>query len=177
MLKELILSSMMSLTPIATADTVPTKQQFITDEAFCLAQNVYFEARNQPLAGQMAVISVTVNRVNDSRFPNTICQVVYEGPHRPSWKDPEILFPVRHRCQFSWYCDGLSDRIHDMETFEQIFTLTMGVVDGSYTIRDITEGATHYHADYVTPAWAKTKTKTIEIEDHIFYRWEQTESE
>ena len=58
----------------------------------------------------------------------------------------------------------------------QIFTLTMGVVDGSYIIRDITEGATHYHADYVTPAWAKTKTKTIEIEDHIFYRWEQTES-
>ena len=70
---------MMSLTPLATADTVPTKQQFITDEAFCLAQNVYFETRNQPLAGQMAVISVTVNRVNDSRFPNTICQVVYEG--------------------------------------------------------------------------------------------------
>ena len=50
--------------------------------------------------------------------------------------------------------------------------MTSGVVDGSFTIADITEGATHYHADYVEPAWAKTKTKTIEIEDHIFYRWE-----
>jgi spore germination cell wall hydrolase CwlJ-like protein len=42
-----------------------------------------------------------------------------------------------------------------------------------YQIFDITDGATHYHADYVRPSWAKTKTKTIEIEDHIFYRWEK----
>ena len=84
------------------------------------------------------------------------------------------MIPVKNRCQFSWYCDGLSDRIHDMETFDSILSLTSGVVDGSYRIADITEGATHYHADYVEPAWAKTKTKTIEIEDHIFYRWETT---
>ena len=95
--------------------------------------------------------------------------------HRPSWKDPEVMIPVKNRCQFSWYCDGLSDRIHDMETFDSILSLTSGVVDGSYRIADITEGATHYHADYVEPTWAKTKTKTIEIEDHIFYRWEATE--
>ena len=38
---------------------------------------------------------------------------------------------------------------------------------------DITDGATHYHADYVFPAWRKTKTKTVEIGDHIFYRWEK----
>ena len=172
MLKELVLGTMMSMTPTANADTVPTKQQFMIDEAHCLAMNVYHEARNQPLAGQMAVISVTVNRVNDSRFPNTICGVVHEGPHRPSWKDPEVMIPVRHRCQFSWYCDGKSDRIYDMDTFTRIYDLTSGVVDGSMKIADITEGATHYHADYVEPAWAKTKTKTIEIEDHIFYRWE-----
>ena len=79
MLKELVLGTMMSLTPTASADTVPTKQQFIIDQSYCLAMNVYHEARNQPLAGQMAVISVTVNRVNDKRFPNSICGVVYEG--------------------------------------------------------------------------------------------------
>ena len=172
MLKELVLGTFLSMTPSASADTVPTHKQFIIDESFCLAQNVYFEARNQPLAGQMAVISVTVNRMNDKRFPNTICGVVYEGPHRPSWKDQTVMIPVKNRCQFSWYCDGKSDRVHDMETFNRIFELTTGVVDGSYTIADITEGATHYHADYVEPSWAKTKTKTIEIEDHIFYRWE-----
>jgi len=172
MLKELVLGTFLSMTPTANADTVPTQKQFMIDESFCLAQNVYFEARNQPLAGQMAVISVTVNRMNDKRFPNTICGVVYEGPHRPSWKDQTVMIPVKNRCQFSWYCDGKSDRVHDMETFNRIFELTTGVVDGSYTIADITEGATHYHADYVEPSWAKTKTKKIEIEDHIFYRWE-----
>ena len=175
MLKELVLGTFLSMTPTANADTVPTQKQFMIDESFCLAQNVYFEARNQPLAGQMAVISVTVNRMNYKRFPNTICGVVYEGPHRPSWKDQTVIIPVKNRCQFSWYCDGKSDRVHDMETFNRIFELTTGVVDGSYTIADITEGATHYHADYVEPAWAKTKTKTIEIEDHIFYRWEVQE--
>ena len=172
MLKELVLGTFLSMTPTANADTVPTQKQFMIDESFCLAQNVYFEARNQPLAGQMAVISVTVNRMNDKRFPNTICGVVYQGPHRPSWKDQTVMIPVKNRCQFSWYCDGKSDRIHDMETFDRIWQLTTGVVDGSYTIADITEGATHYHADYVEPSWAKTKTKTIEIEDHIFYSWE-----
>ena len=175
MLKELVLGTFLSMTPTANADTVPTQKQFMIDESFCLAQNVYFEARNQPLAGQMAVISVTVNRMNDKRFPNTICGVVYEGPHRPSWKDQTVMIPVKNRCQFSWYCDGKSDRVHDMEPFNRIFELTTGVVDGSYTIADITEGATHYHADYVEPSWAKTKTKTIEIEDHIFYRWEVQE--
>ena len=119
MLKELVLGTMMSLTPTASADTVPTHKQFIIDESYCLAMNVYHEARNQPLAGQMAVISVTVNRVNDKRFPNSICGVVYEGAHRPSWKDQTVMIPVRHRCQFSWYCDGKSDRVHDMTTFDQ----------------------------------------------------------
>ena len=65
MLKELVLGTFLSMTPTANADTVPTQKQFMIDESFCLAQNVYFEARNQPLAGQMAVISVTVNRMND----------------------------------------------------------------------------------------------------------------
>ena len=120
----------------------------------------------------MAVISVTVNRMNDKRFPNTICGVVYEGPHRPSWKDETVMIPVKHRCQFSWYCDGKSDRIHDLETFDRIFQLTTGVVDGSYTIADITEGATHYHAAYVKPSWSNKFTQTVRINDHIFYRQE-----
>jgi spore germination cell wall hydrolase CwlJ-like protein len=101
--------------------------------------------------------------------------VVREGPHRPSWKGTGEMIPVRHRCQFSWYCDGKSDRINDMTTFDDIFDFTMGLVDGTIRVMDVTQGATHYHADYVSPAWAKTKTKTIEIEDHIFYRWEIAE--
>ena len=71
----------------------------------CLSLNIYYEARNQPLRGQMAVAEVVLNRVEDKNFPDTICEVVMEGPTY-SWK-PD--FPVRHKCQFSWYCDGKSD--------------------------------------------------------------------
>jgi spore germination cell wall hydrolase CwlJ-like protein len=160
--------------PVANADelTQGERDAFFQQEAYCLAQNVYFEARNQPAAGQLAVMSVTINRVNDERFPNTVCGVVYEGPTRPSWKGTGEMIPVRNRCQFSWYCDGKSDEIKNKDTFEEILLLSELVISGTMSIMDITEGATHYHADYVRPAWAETKTKTIEIEDHIFYRWD-----
>jgi len=176
MLKELFLGTMLTFHGHTVDVTDLTKGQldeFYQVESYCLAQNIYHEARNQPTAGQLAVASVTINRVNDDRFPNTICGVVYEGPSRPSWKDPTVMIPIRNRCQFSWYCDGKSDVPKNKELFQDILVLTNSIVDGSIKILDITEGATHYHADYVRPAWAETKTKTVEIEDHIFYRWER----
>jgi len=139
-------------------------------EISCLAANIYHEARNQSVAGKMAVGLVTINRVDDSRFPNTICEVVTEGPHRPSWKGTGELIPIRHRCQFSWYCDGKSDKIHNYEEYEAIYYLSKMI--HNRFVPDFTKGATHYHAHYVQPAWASTKTKTIRIEDHIFYRWD-----
>jgi len=173
LIRELLTSALV-LMPVANADelTKGERDAFFQQEAYCLAQNVYFEARNQPAAGQMAVMSVTLNRVNDDRFPNTVCGVVYEGPTRPSWKGTGEMIPIRHKCQFSWYCDGKSDEIKNKDTFEEILLLSELVISGTMSIMDITEGATHYHADYVRPAWAETKTKTIEIEDHIFYRWD-----
>ena len=173
MIRE-ILTSALILMPVANATelTKDERDAFFQQEAYCLAQNVYFEARNQPAAGQLAVMSVTINRVNDERFPNTVCGVVYEGPTRPSWKGTGEMIPIRHKCQFSWYCDGKSDEIKNKDTFEEILLLSELVISGTMSIMDITEGATHYHADYVRPAWAETKTKTIEIEDHIFYRWD-----
>ena len=144
-------------------------------EKTCLAKNVYFEAKNQGKAGWLAVIFVTLNRVKDTRFPNTICEVVYQGPTKPSWQNPNEEIPIRHKCQFSWYCDGKSDEILYKKKFEKISTFINQVLDQAtlYNIIDITDGATHYHADYVFPSWRKTKTKTIEIGDHIFYRWEK----
>ena len=82
------------------------------------------------------------------------------------------MIPIRHKCQFSWYCDGKSDKIYDEETFEEIYVLTDGVVDGTFEILDITEGATTLSCRLCTTSMGKTKVKTIEIEDHIFYRWE-----
>ena len=143
------------------------------ESATCLAKNMYYEARNQGTAGWMAVTAVVLNRVNDDRFPNTICEVVKEGPTRKSWKDPTVKIPIKDRCQFSWYCDGLSDKPKDKKTYRKLFGIADGILGGELPFYDITDGATHYHADYVTPAWAKTKTKTVEIQDHIFYKWER----
>ena len=114
---------------------------------------------------------VTMNRVRDARFPNTVCEVVYEGPHRKSWKDPSILIPLRDRCQFSWYCDGKSDKFpkQDEEAVMVAHEIADAVITGNYM--DYTGGALFYHADYVLPAWAEMKEKTIEIDDHIFYKW------
>lgn len=148
----------------------------------CLAENIYHEARNQGTAGWLAVASVTLNRVTDDRFPDTICGVVFQAETKESWKtkskkdipDAErIFYPVRHRCQFSWYCDGKADDINHISIFLEIMTFTKFILTSQIMMFDITDGATFYHADYVTPSWAKSKTKTIEIGDHIFYRWKK----
>ena len=137
----------------------------------CLAKNMYYEARNQGTAGLLAVTAVVINRVNDSRFPNTVCEVIKQGPIRPSWKRDGTFFPIKHRCQFSWWCDGKNDEPKEVEKYETFLKYAGEILNGDLPFIDITDGATHYHADYVTPAWAKTKTRTIEIEDHIFYKW------
>ena len=139
----------------------------------CLALNMYHEARGQGIAGELAVTAVVLNRVNDKRYPNTVCEVVEQGPTRASWQDPKIRFPIKNRCQFSWYCDGKSDTARNKKIYNRMYNLADAILGNEISFLDITGGATHYHADYVSPAWAKTKTKTVEIQDHIFYRWEK----
>ena len=145
----------------------------------CLALNMYHEARGQGSAGLLGVSSVVMNRVRDKRFPNTICGVIYQGPTRESWKtrqtsDPNDakFYPIKNRCQFSWYCDGRSDEPKDKKTYKRILTIAKSIVYNDINFIDITDGATFYHADYVKPAWAKVKTRTTRIGNHIFYRWE-----
>ena len=96
------------LEPVVEAVMEPEIIEEKTDpELICLAMNIYHEARGQSIAGQMAVALVTINRMNDSRYPNTICEVVMEGPTRVSWNDKSKEYPIKHRCQFSWFCDGI----------------------------------------------------------------------
>lgn len=173
MIRELLISLALATSPVAPNDVTDSDVDPILLEAsLCLADNIYHEARGQGTAGWLAVANVTINRVKDSRYPDTVCEVVHQGPHRPSWKGTGEMIPVRHRCQFSWYCDGRSDDISNNTLYSQIYDLSYNIVYGNIDFIDITDGATHYHADYVMPDWARTKTKTVEIEDHIFYRWE-----
>ena len=132
----------------------------------CLALNIYHEARDQPFIGQVAVAQVVMNRVRDDRYPDDVCEVVTQGPTY-SWR-PD--FPVRHRCQFSWYCDGKSDKTPDEEAWEQAMIIAQGVHTGN--LDDFVEGATHYHATYVLPEWAESKVPVVQIAEHVFYRWE-----
>ena len=138
----------------------------------CLALNTYHEAKNQSMIGQIAVAEVVMNRVQDKRFPNSVCEVVKQGPTRPSWEDPKKEYPIKHRCQFSWYCDGKSDIPKNEKAWKKAQDYAYLVLYNRIAI-DVTEGATHYHATYVRPSWAKTKTKTTRIDKHIFYRWEK----
>ena len=141
---------------------------FITEAILCLALNVYHEAKTQPFIGQVAVAQVVMNRVYDERYPDTICEVVEQGPTY-SWK-PD--FPIRNRCQVSWYCDGKSDTPKEKDAWDTALAVANGVYHGNLYMDDLVEGATHYHAYYVTPEWASTKTYITRIEDHIFYRWD-----
>ena len=138
----------------------------------CLALNTYHEAKNQSLVGQIATAQVVMNRVEDNRFPNTICEVVKEGPTRPSWEDPDKEYPIKHRCQFSWYCDGKDDTPKNEKAWRKAQDVAFLVLYNKIQL-DVTEGATHNHATYVRPSWAKTKNRTTRIEKHIFYRWEK----
>ena len=132
----------------------------------CLALNSYYESRNQSLAGQIAVANVVLNRVNSSKFPNTICEVIQQGPTFVNWKGNEM--PVRNRCHFSWWCDGKSDIPADVVTYLKILDT---VTELLYTDTiDITDGSTHYHADYVEPDWSNHFERTVVIDDHIFYK-------
>ena len=138
----------------------------LTASLICLALNVYHEAKNQSFLGQVAVAQVVMNRVKDKRYPNTVCEVVKQG-QTYKWKPS---FPIKNKCQFSWYCDGKSDKAREKKAWDIALTVANGVYYGN--LDDFVEGATHYHAHYVNPSWAETKTYITRIDDHIFYRWE-----
>ena len=113
----------------------------ISAALMCLAMNVYHEARSEPMVGQYAVAHVVINRVNSTRWPNDVCSVVHQGLDRG-----------RHKCQFSWYCDGKSDKAHEEVPWARALIVADNVLRGK--IEDPTKGATHYHARYVKPYWS-----------------------
>jgi N-acetylmuramoyl-L-alanine amidase len=172
----------------AQADSASTFQNAIKGEIYtaesqpelyCLAMNIYHEARAESIAGQYAVADVTINRTLDTRYPNTVCKVVMQAKMKESWKTkqyPDLsdsqrkYIPVRNKCQFSWYCDGRSDTVHDGDAWRKAQEVAYRiVVEKKY--RGITEGSTHYHADYVSPRWAKAFDLVGRVGTHIFYRW------
>jgi len=151
-----------------------TKSELFTEqtnpELYCLAQNIYYESRADNIAGKYAVADVVLNRVHDDRFPNTICEVVKQGPISKWWKEEKGKeVPIRNRCQFSWYCDGKSDNPKNADAWRDSQEIAYRIYNlGVY--RGISEGATHYHATYVDPSWNKQMQTIGRIGLHLFFR-------
>ena len=138
------------------------------ESIMCLAMAIYFEARGEPMVGQVAVAQVVMNRVHDHRYPNDVCEVVKQGYYY-TWDKNK---PIRDKCQFSFWCDGNPETIEDPVAYEWAEEIAWGLLEGDLNIIDLTDGATHYHAYYVQPSWSERFTQTVRINDHIFYRWE-----
>jgi len=125
----------------------------------CLARNVYFEARGEPAAGQHAVAEVTMNRKASGRYPATVCGVVYQKNWDPLRK--------RYVGAFSW------TEFNDLpapagEPWQQAWEVAEAVYYGREP--PVLEGATHFHAVYIKPDWARSKKPIARIGGHIFYR-------
>ena len=133
---------------LATLDAMPPASG--DAEWQCLAQAIYFELRGEPLAGQVAVAEVVLNRVDDRRFPKTVCGVTNQG------------------CQFSYACDGNSDAMKSALARQRSEKLASLMLAGR--ARSLTDGATYFHTRSVRPDWSRRFTRTTTIGHHIFYR-------
>ena len=160
-------------------------------EVRCLAENIYFEARAESFSGKAAVANVTRNRVLDKRWPSTFCEVVMEGPIRESWKtsgkdvpDSErVYWPRKHKCQFSWYCDGQKDVIWanykngqeikgNARAWRESVQIAIYILEvGTMSIKDNTGGAVYYYAhNLVYPHWADSKKFIGVLGNHTFMK-------
>ena len=165
-MKNFITAFFMLLGIVTSATATQAKGLFTADdkpEMWCLALNIYYEARSSNRADRMAVADVVINRVNHSYYPSTICEVVQQGKQ---YADGRM---VRNRCQFSWYCDGKSDWPTNMDAWVEAQQIAYNMLVHS-DARGITEGATHYHSIMVEPYWAETLNETVQITHHIFYK-------
>lgn len=130
-------------------------------EVQCMAENLYHEARGEGEVGMLAVAFVTMNRVEDNRFPDSVCEVVH--------------YKRKGVCAFSWVCQGKGavkpKNAVERTTWNWIVSLSKSMVLNWHEMKhvDITDGSTHYHATHVDPYWAKKYEKTMEVENHIFY--------
>ena len=123
----------------------------------CLATAVYFEARSEPVRGQIAVAQVVMNRVFSGYYPNDVCGVVYQNAHR------------HLACQFTFACDGIPDVVTDQESWTRAQRIARETLDGKLWLPEIAK-STHYHASYVYPYWVRAMKKNAKIGLHNFYR-------
>jgi spore germination cell wall hydrolase CwlJ-like protein len=125
--------------------------------AKCLANAIYFESGIEPVRGQIAVAQVVMNRVFSGYYPNDVCGVVFQNVHR---------FMA---CQFTFACNGKPLIASSQTMWARAARIAEETLDGKLWLPEVGK-ATHYHADYVHPWWARTMNKHAKIGVHIFFR-------
>ena len=128
----------------------------------CVAMGVYFEARGeQQIAGQIAITEVIENRVQDSRFPDDHCSVVFDAKR---WAG----HPIKSQCQFTFYCDGKPETVRDHQSWRTALLIASKALNGEFV--PVTHGATHYHSKSADPYWSHHGQLTQAIGGHLFYK-------
>lgn len=124
-------------------------------DLFCMAKNIYHEARGEDLVGQYAVAQVTVNRTLSEDYPNTVCHVV-----------------MQHG-QFSW-TENRSIRwthpTHEPKAWATAQAIARDVMVNGVRVDGLTDNVLYYHADYVNPHWAPSFQRVAQVGTHIFYK-------
>jgi spore germination cell wall hydrolase CwlJ-like protein len=143
--------------PVSPAERLGLKGTEYAKAERCLANAIYFEARSEPVRGQMAVAQVVLNRVFSGVYPDDVCSVVYQNAHR------------RLACQFTFACDGKSKAITDRGSWGRAMRIARQTLDGQIYLPEVGK-STHYHATYVSPTWARTMHRLVRHGVHNFYR-------
>lgn len=144
-----------ALLPAAAAAQGKVAQLNMRDPETCLAIAIYWEAKGEDEAGMRAVGDVVLNRVERDEFPGDVCGVVTAGGESPP-------------CQFSFWCDGRSDRPVETEQWQRARRIAKNLLAGGR--QDLTDGAVYFHNGSVTPAWSFNATPTVTVGNHTFYR-------
>lgn len=134
---------------------VPQQKPLPESELQCLAQNIYWEGKSEPLEGQRAIAHLTLNRVAHAKFPKTVCDVVDQGVENQA-------------CQFHWRCSRKTETGYNRAQWLRSLAVAQEALSGRSA--DPTNGAIYLHAHYVRPSWFTTRQLTTRIAGHLFYR-------
>ena len=143
--------------PMSPAERLHLDEKGRAKSVKCLTEAIYFEARGEPVRGQIAVAQVVMNRVFSGYYPNTVCGVVYQNANR------------HLACQFTFACDGIPDVVREPDAWERAKRIAAETIDGQLWLPEVGK-ATHYHAYWVHPSWVHEMTKMYQLGVHTFYR-------
>jgi N-acetylmuramoyl-L-alanine amidase len=149
------ISAVMLVLIIAQFGVTPASAASTAEQQSCLALSLYWEARGEGRRGMIAVGWTILNRVKSREFPSTPCKVVRQGGEQPP-------------CQFSWWCDGRSDRPREQRSWKLAQNIASELLLDPPP--DPTDGSLFFHHTNVKPAWVRSRVKTAEIGTHVFYR-------